>query len=222
MTIDDALARFLVQLEADCRSPHTTGQYRRHVRLLGAWWRDVGPGGAVDAVSHEDIARFLASPQARTRRDTGAKKATSMNTLRSTLRGFFRYLHAAGHIPEDPTRLTRRALCATPPPNGLSADEEARFLDVLSRAEGPVAERDHAMFHLMLATGLRLGSAIALDRDDVDLDRAEIAVRSTKGNRPDRVFLGTAIRDHLAKYIADRGPGPLFTSRGGRRMSHRR
>ncbi len=32
MTIDDALARFLVQLEADGRSPHTTGLYRRHVR----------------------------------------------------------------------------------------------------------------------------------------------------------------------------------------------
>ncbi len=30
MTIDDALERFLVQLEADGRSPHTTGQYRRH------------------------------------------------------------------------------------------------------------------------------------------------------------------------------------------------
>ena len=90
MTIDDGLARFLVQLEADGRSPHTTGQYRRHVRLLAAWWRDVGAGGAIEAITHEDIARFLASRQARTRRDTRAKKATSVNTLRSSLRGFFR------------------------------------------------------------------------------------------------------------------------------------
>ena len=36
VTIDDALARFLVQLEADGRSPHT---------IVAAWWRDVGPGG---------------------------------------------------------------------------------------------------------------------------------------------------------------------------------
>ncbi len=84
MTIDDALARFLVQLEADGRSPHTIAQYRRHVRLFAAWWRDVGPGGAVGDIGHEDIARFLSSPQARTRRDTGAKKATSVNTLRSS------------------------------------------------------------------------------------------------------------------------------------------
>ncbi len=90
MTIDDALSRFLVQLEADGRSPHTIGQYCRHVRLFAAWCADVGPGGAIEAIFHEDIALFLASPQARTRRDTGAKKATSMNTLRSSLRGFFR------------------------------------------------------------------------------------------------------------------------------------
>ena len=62
MTIDDALARFLVQLEADGRSPHTTRQYQRHVRLLAAWWRDVGPGGAVGDIGHEDIALSLASP----------------------------------------------------------------------------------------------------------------------------------------------------------------
>ncbi len=144
-----------------------------------------------------------------------------MNTLRSSLRGFFLYLLAAGHIPEDPTRLTRRALCAPPPPNGLSADEEARFLDVLSRAEGPAAERDHMLFGLLAATGLRLSSAIALDREDVDIERAEIEVRSTKGNRPDRVFLGSAIRQHLATYMSDRGSGPLFTSKGGQRVSRR-
>ena len=34
MTIDDALSLFLVQLEADGRSPHTIEQYRRHVRAL--------------------------------------------------------------------------------------------------------------------------------------------------------------------------------------------
>ncbi len=94
VTIDDALERFLVQLEANGRSPHTIGQYRRHVRLFGAWRAHVCHSGPVDAISHEDFARFLASPHARTRRDTRAKKATTVNALRSSLRGFSRYLHA--------------------------------------------------------------------------------------------------------------------------------
>ena len=54
----------------------------------------------------------------------------------------------------------------------------------------------------MLATGLRLSSATALDTDDVDLERAEIEVRSTKGNRPDRVLLGTTILEHLTENLA--------------------
>ncbi len=84
MQIDGALERFLIQLDADGRSQHTIRQYRRHVRLFAAWCADVGHTGAIGAISHEDIARFLASPQARTRPDGRAKKATSVNVLRGT------------------------------------------------------------------------------------------------------------------------------------------
>ena len=37
MQIHDALERHLLQLEADGRSGHTIGQYRRHVRQLALW-----------------------------------------------------------------------------------------------------------------------------------------------------------------------------------------
>ncbi len=221
MHIEDALDRFLVQLEADGRSPHTIGQYRRHVRLLARWCAHVRHSGAVETITHEDVARFLASPQARTRPDGRAKKATSVNVLRGTMKGFFAYLHTAGHIAENPTRLVRRALCGNPPPNGLSPDEQERFLHALSEAADAEGQRDHALFHLMLATGLRLSSAIALDVDDVDLERGEVEVRSAKGNRPDRVFLGAVILKHVNEYMAGGGSGPLFRSRGGRRISPR-
>jgi site-specific recombinase XerC len=63
MTIDQALERFLVQLEADGRSPHTIGQYRRHVRALSRWARDAGPrSDRIEDLDHEAIAAFLASP----------------------------------------------------------------------------------------------------------------------------------------------------------------
>ena len=119
MTIDDALARFLIQLEADGRSLHTVAQYQRHVRLFAHWWRDVGHSAAVGKITHEDVARFLSGPQARTRPDGRRKKAGSVNALRSSLRGFFSYLHRAGYIPTDPCRLVRRAICGTPPPRAL-------------------------------------------------------------------------------------------------------
>ena len=89
MHIDDALDLFLVQLEADGRSPHTIGQYRRHVRLFAAWAADVGLSVDITSLSHADVARFFASDTAQRRADGGKRKPTSANALRTSLRCFF-------------------------------------------------------------------------------------------------------------------------------------
>jgi len=86
MTIEEALERFLTQLRADGRSRHTLGRYERHVRLLSAWARDVRHTGVVGDLSHEDLARFLASPEASTSAHGGAKRQTSVNALRTSVR----------------------------------------------------------------------------------------------------------------------------------------
>src|SRR5687767_8652236 len=123
MHIDEALQLFLTQLEADGRSPHTIGQYRRHVRLLAAWAHHARHGASVGEIGHELLARFLASPQARLRGDGGRRAAGTGNALRSSLKGFFGYLHKAGYIATDPARLIRRARTGTPPPRGLTAEQ---------------------------------------------------------------------------------------------------
>lgn len=225
MRIETALDRYLVQLEADGRSEHTRAQYRRHILLLAAWARHEGLSGEIEDFGHEDLAAFLASPQARTRRGGGLKRATTVNALRSSLRTFFGYQHEAGYVAANPARLIRRARCGAPPPRALSESEQKRLLAVLAEAEqageGPQAVRDHALFALMLATGIRLGSALALDRDDVDLERGELVLRMAKGDRPDRLPLGRGVREHLARYMEGREPGPLFTTAPGRRMCPR-
>lgn len=221
MQIEDALARFLLQLEADGRSQHTIRQYARHVRTLARWARDVGHTGDVSATSHEDVARFLASPQARTSARGGSKRASTGNCLRTSLRGFFRYLRGAGHLSEDPTRLVRRALCGPPPPRALSPEEERRLLETLAGAEGEEARRDEVLFRLMLSTGLRLGSAVSLDLEDVDLERGELRLRTAKGGWPGRVFLGAEVQAGLGEYLRGRPAGPLFVGRAGQRLSGR-
>ena len=114
MKIQAALEQFLLQLEADGRSPHTIGQYRRHVRAFAAWAACVGHSGRVRAVDHQTIARFLAAPQAKCRPDGAEKRPGSVNSLRTSIRGFFGYLHGAGMIGEDPTRLVRRGHLLAP------------------------------------------------------------------------------------------------------------
>jgi site-specific recombinase XerD len=210
MKIETALARFLTQLEADGRSPFTIDQYRRQIGHLAGFFGS----RTVEALTHEDIARYLASPSARTKLDGTPKKATSMNVRRSCVRTFFRYVHEAGYTTTNPARLVRRAPCGTAPPRTLSPGEQVRLLKTIASARGPQARRDHMLFHLMLATGIRLGSALALDRAAVDLGRAELRIEHTKGNRPEVVFLGRAVRAHLRRYMTGRGPGFLFEGRG--------
>jgi site-specific recombinase XerC len=103
----------------------------------------------------------------------------------------------------------------------LSDDDVTRLLETLKTATSPEGQRDYALFHLMIASGIRLGSAIALDVEDVDLDLGELWLRSTKGNRPERVFLGKAIREHLRPFIGRRMSGPLFLARSGEHISLR-
>ena len=192
MNLQDALSRYLTQLRADGRSEHTARQYERHIRRLEAWLHEKDHSREVEAIDHETLAAFLASPAARERPDGRAKKATSANALRTSLRTFFRYSHEAGYCTSNPARLIRRALCGAPPPRALSDEEQGRLLLALSKGTGPEAKRDHALFALMLGSGIRLGSALALEVGDVDLERGELQLRRTKGDVPTSVPLAVS------------------------------
>ena len=219
-TFCQALAAFQVQLEADGRSPHTRAQYARHLQLLATWCASERRSSRIEDLGHEDIARFLASPSARTRADGTPRRATTVNALRSSLRTFFGYVHAAGWTATNPARLVRRAQTGTAPPRGLTDAEEERLLAVLAAVEGTEAERDAVLFRLMLGAGLRLGSALALNVDDVDLAEGIVTVR-VKGDRLERVFLPAETRGDLGKVIGERESGPVFHSQRGGRLSAR-
>ena len=221
MQIQEALDKFVLQLAADGRSPHTIKQYCRHISALTRWLAHDGHTGAVKDIDHEDLARFLAAPTARTRPDGGQKKAGSVNALRSSLKCFFGYVHRAGYAPQDPSRLIRRAICGAPPPRWLSEVDQERLVVAMARGTKPPDVRDHMLFSLMLASGIRLGSALDLDVEDVDLTRGEILLRKAKGDREERVFLNRTMRDALRVYRERRVAGPLFRSCGNRRLSPR-
>ncbi len=212
MQIQGALEAYVLQLEADGRSQHTIAQYRRHVRMFGDW---LGPR-EIENIEPQDLARFLSSSRVREKHAGGPRKATSANAIRTSLRCIFAYVAGAGLIARDPARLVRRARCSPPQPRSLSVDEEARLLAVL-RGE---TERDRMLFTLMLRCGLRLGSAVGLDVEDVDLERGELVIRA-KGDRTEIVFVPRSIREELGRLLADGTSGALFMNQLGQRVSTR-
>jgi integrase/recombinase XerD len=67
----------------------------------------------------------------------------------------------------------------------------------------------------MLGTGIRLGSALGLRVEDVDLQARELVIRCAKASRPDRLPISREVTRTLATWIGDRTDGPLFSSRSG-------
>lgn len=217
MDLDAALGKFTLQLQANGRSPHTVRQYRRHVAALGRWLVACGRPRALSGITHETLAEFLVAPEARCRPDGRPKREIAVNALRTSIRCFFGYLAAAGLIPVDPARLVRRAVCAPPPPRGMSEADQTRLLAVLDQAVTPEDRRDRVLFRMMLGTGIRLGSALALERCDLDLEEGTLRIRHAKGGREQDVVIPEGLREVLAGYLAQgEGGGPLFPGPGGR------
>ena len=221
MKLQDALADYLLQLDADGRSPHTRDQYERHVRLFADWATTAGHDGEIETVDEKLIARFFVADVTKARADGGPRKASSANALRSSIRVFFGFAHGAGWIARNPARLLRRALAGTPRPRAIPADESERLLAAMAKGTDPESRRDHVLFGTLAATGIRIGSALALDAADIDLDRAEILLRKMKGGHAATVYIPAVWIGPLRAHLATVAPDPVFRARSGTRLSQR-
>jgi len=119
------------------------------------------------------------------------------------------------------------------PPKTLSAEEQARLLEVVAR-QG--SRRDLALLTLALGTGLRLSELVGLNVGDVTTKSGEVAWKVhlpkgiTKGRRGGVAFLPEKVRSVLADHLASKRviglsmaqKAPLFQSSQTRRLSLRR
>jgi len=220
MQLQEALGQFQVQLAADGRSEHTRKQYARHGRAFATWLAERGHAPTLAHITPNIVAEFFGSDAAKMSARGGAKKATSANAQRTSLRCFFRWAHESGVVATNPARLLRRARCTPPPPRALHADESDRLLEVLSAAVGDEAQRDRVLVGVLLGTGIRLGSALGLDVGDVDLDHGELRIRSAKNDCPTTAVLPAKVAKTLRTFLGARTTGPVFMAHD-RRLSTR-
>jgi integrase len=143
------------------------------------------------------------------------KKGLASSTVRQTanmLSGVFKRAVKRGDLAENPCKR------ATPPASEVeeTASWSLAELRTFLAHDDVRSDPDYALWQLLAATGLRRGEALALTRDDVDLDAAAVHVRrnaiivdghvvigepKTRRSRR-RVKIGPdtvqALRDHLA------------------------
>jgi site-specific recombinase XerD len=206
------------------RSPHTRTAYARdlHARLDRCAARGVDPLRARMA----DVDDWIADQRlAGGRRGRPAAETTIARRV-SAIAAWYRYLEA--NTADDPHPLVTRNPARTdarpsPDPDdsttvGLSRAEMDRLLEEAAADSATTL----ALVWVLAAGGLRVGSAIAADIEDLGRDRGHrvLDVVAKRGKRR-RVPLPAIVGEPIDAMLAERGhptTGPLFLTPTGRRI----
>jgi site-specific recombinase XerD len=123
-------------------------------------------------------------------------KPSSVNLSLAALDYFYRSLGQA------PPNCPREEIAKTAP-QALTQMEQRHLLRTL---QSDSAKLDNALINLLLYTGIRIGEAVALNLNDVSLSprKAQIIIRTGKGNTYREVPLNTAIKTALSAWLEQR------------------
>lgn len=144
----------------------------------------------------------------------------------SAVRGFLRYLHGLDPSIEVPPTdvLSSRRERVDP---YLYSSQDILALITATSVLRPAfrAATYRTVFGLLAVTGLRVGEAIRLDRDDIDVDAGNLLVRQTKFGKQRRLPLHHTTLAVLRDYAAQRdelfphaGTPSFFVSTRGTRL----
>ena len=199
------------------RSEHTLRAYRRD---LGRYLDFLAGQQVTSAgqVREEHVAAFLAHLRVGDA-DHPPLAATSAARAVVAVRGLHTFLALEGDTPDDPAR---EVSPPTPPrrlPKALTVEEVHRLLQAASVGDAPAALRDRALLEVLYGCGARVGEAIALDVDDLELGRADDGTGGVvrlfgKGRKERIVPMGRYARSALDAWLVRGRPDLLRTGRG--------
>ena len=207
-------------------STHTVTAYQRDVGQLAEVLRR--EHRSLGAARYEDLRRFLA------RQTTLGYARASIARRASSIRTFYRWAAARGHVAADPAVLLGRPKVASRLPAVLRPVDAARLVEKPAAApeahplDRAVALRDRAILELLYGSGLRVSEAAGLAPHDVRLDRGRVRVTG-KGAKEREVPLSDPAVEALDRYLrlgrptmaGDEDPDALFLNRRGRRIGVR-
>ncbi len=186
--------------------PGTTGGTRNLTRYTFDHFERLVKPVHVSAISSRTVAGYVSARSVELARDKGSRvsPATVNRELRN-LRAILRSAHRWGYlarVPEidflkEPGKL----------PTYVTPEHFAKlYLHADAPRwpnDGPFAPCDwwRALLVTAYMTGWRIGSLLALRREDIDLDRGQVLSRAAdnKGKRDQRVPLHPIVADHLRK-----------------------
>lgn len=120
----------------------------------------------------------------------------SINNYLDSVRGFYDYLRHEEQIPiRNPVRKGYAQRLSRPLPKYLRDEEVVILFKAME------TKRDHAMFKLMLRTGLRVGELANLSLRVIDVRRRRILVQSGKGAKDRIVYISDDALCAIGQYL---------------------
>ncbi|MCC6469627.1 MAG: tyrosine recombinase XerC [Alphaproteobacteria bacterium] len=222
---DDVLGRavggWLDWLESERRAAaHTITAYRDDVsqflQFLASHHGEAPTVAMLAGLTPGDFRAFLAA-----RRGRGVGNVSNARAL-SALRGLFRWLDRQGVARNHALAQIRSPRLARGAPKPLAPEEAAALIDAGDDERAPwIGARDTALFTLLYGCGLRIGEALALDRDALPL--GETLRVLGKGGKERIVPVLPAVRAAIDAYLAACPAGgraaPLFIGARGKRLN---
>jgi integrase/recombinase XerC len=150
------------------------------------------------------------------------EKSTLCRRL-SAIRGFLRFLKKKGYLSKDLGLLVPSPKAPKPLPQFLKVEEMLELLGAPDLTK-KLGRRDQALLELLYSSGLRVGEAVSLNLQDVDLHDRWVRVMG-KGSKERMVPFGVSTQLSLERYFQDReglkSCDPVFINFQGQRLSAR-
>lgn len=198
MTLDHFRRNFIEYLEIELgRSPATVADYDACLARFLKWSKLTKPADLTLEKIRE--YRIFLNRQANHKGDP-LKKSTQNHHI-IILRTFLKYLakHDAQAVAAEKVEVGKVPMRQV---DFLEPDEVERLFEAAS-GQSQNAYRDRAILELLFSSGLRVSELVGLNRDQVNLDKQEFAVRG-KGSKVRLVFLSDRAKSAIEGYLAKR------------------
>ncbi len=208
-TTTPALWRFLEYLEVERNvSQLTIRNYRHYLQVLVAW---LDKQGCTDLKNFDqELLRNYRLFLSRRLDDHGAPLSRKTQTYYLiALRSWLKWLVKNDVPVMNPDKIELPKAESTP--MKFANEENIERLLAAPDVSKLAGLRDKAILEVLFSTGLRVSELVALNREQVDIDRGEFGVIG-KGRRPRVVFLSPAAQEHLRRWL-DKRPdkySPIF------------
>jgi site-specific recombinase XerD len=169
---------------------------RLYEHILRRFELSVGENASLDAAAARAEA-FLAQLGRRGVGDHARRKAFEV------LRLFYRWACERGHARENPLRDARAPIVHARPRTFLRRGEVGLLLHAVRISGRMHAARDHALLATLFYAGLRVGEALRLRLDQLDLDQGELHVLG-KGGKVRRVPVHRELARILRAWLRQR------------------